>query len=379
MKTQLLTFIDALRGSGLTVSTAESIDALRATAALGVERTLFREGLASALIKDEADRAAFDALFDRHFGLAKPPRPRAAPAPVHGDGTGAGRTPSATPSMTPHFRPPQSRDETPESPGVTPRETHDDPSSPRTAQQARLARQRSLRRMPIDDMSARDVEECAALVAALARSLRLHLHRRQRPMQRGRLDVRRTLRRSISTGGVPLDPAFRKRRPAPVDLVALCDYSHSVVTASEFFLALLAPARDYFRRSHLFAFVDQPVPISFAGHAMVPDGHLDLYARSDLGRTLVAFWATYHSLLTRNTIVLILGDARNNRRPPRADVLGRIHTAVRRVVWLNPEPQRLWGTGDCAIHTYTRHCDAVLAASTLEQLTRCLRDTLGAR
>ncbi len=80
-------------------------------------------------------------------------------------------------------------------------------------------------------------------------------------------------------------------------------------------------------------------------------------------------------MLTRNTILLILGDARNNRRPPRAETLGRLHSAVRQVVWLNPEPASRWNTADSVMRSYQRYCDALLSASTIRELYVALRRT----
>jgi len=77
-------------------------------------------------------------------------------------------------------------------------------------------------------------------------------------------------------------------------------------------------------------------------------------------------------VLGRNTGLLILGDARNNRRPPRADLLQRMHRQVRSVLWLNPEPLERWNTGDSVMASYERHCDAVLAASTPRELCAAL-------
>jgi len=225
-------------------------------------------------------------------------------------------------------------------------------------------------------MSPRDVEDCAVLVAALAQRFRAHLRRRQRNTRHGRVDLRGTLRRSTHTGGVPMQLAFRHRQPGRPDLVVLCDYSHSVLTASSFLLALIAPARDFLRRVRLFAFVDRPVEISVESGVLVPHDRLDLYARSDFGHVLVGFWEQYHPLLTRSTIVLILGDARNNRRPPRADILGHVRSNVRRVVWLNPEPHPRWNTGDSVMRAYERHCDTVLCASNVRELYVALRHSL---
>jgi uncharacterized protein len=377
LKARLLSFIDALRTAGLRISVAEALDSLHAVAVIGIEPTGFREALASALVKDEADRALFDATFDRFFAPAASRRAKRAREPAGTEGEGGGRAKAATQSGS------RTATKRPESEPI-PRRTPAVQQGERVGRQERrpasraqkLARQKALLDIPFQDMSPPEIEECDELAAALARRFRANLSRRQRQVQRGRLDLRRTVRRSISTGGVPINPAFRHRQPGRPDLIALCDCSHSVATASRFLLALLAPAQEFFRRVRLFAFVDQPVEVSIESGNLVPHSTLDLYARSDFGKVLVGFWERWEPLLTRNTIVLILGDARNNRRPPRADILARIHGAARRVVWLNPESVNRWDGGDSVMRTYARHCDVLLAASNLRELLGALQRSM---
>src|SRR5579862_8770062 len=74
LRDQLVGFIAALRSAGVRISVAESIDAMNAVAAAGIERSRMHEALAAALIKDEADRPAFDESFNRFF--AAPARER---------------------------------------------------------------------------------------------------------------------------------------------------------------------------------------------------------------------------------------------------------------------------------------------------------------
>jgi uncharacterized protein with von Willebrand factor type A (vWA) domain len=370
LKDRLLNFIDALREAGLSVTVAEALDAMHVVGVTGVEPRAFREGLAAALVKDEADRPEFDAVFDRFFavpgrkrGAGERPRPS---AEGQGRGTGTERT---TPTLG--SRPPQR-----EKPSVA---RAPQPSAQRQEREQgeqrgrKLARARALLNMRFDQMSPPDIEACETLMADLAQRFRAHLGRRLRAARRGAIDIRRTLRRSISTGGVPIDPALRHRRPGRSDLVAFCDLSHSVATASKFLLALLVPAAAYFRRVRLFGYVDRAVEVSIEAGVLVPHDPLDLYARSDFGKVLAGFCQVYEPLLTRNTVVLILGDARNNRRPPRADLLGRIHSAVRHVIWLNPESPARWNSGDSVMAVYQRHCNVVLAASTVRELYAALQ------
>ena len=151
-------------------------------------------------------------------------------------------------------------------------------------------------------------------------------------------------------------------------MFALVDLSYSTATAAEFLLRLLVPARQFFRRVSLCAYVDAPVEISVEGGHIVPHAPIDLNARSDFGKVLSGV-AEHHALsIRRNTVVLVLGDARNNRRPPRADLLARFRDRVRTVFWLNPEPPERWNTGDSVMAAYARRADFVLAAHDLHTL-----------
>jgi len=370
VKARLLGFIDTLRAAGVSVTVAETIDATRAVSAVGVQPSKFREALAATLIKDEGDRPVFDEVFARFFRIPLRTRGKGEPQArsEEGEGRGAGRSRSLS------SRRDESENRRAPGTGHALKEHRSTLQRPDTRDAAgqRLAHERALKMMPFYEMSARQIEECDILVKELAARFRAHLARRLRRARRGRLDVRRTIRRSMSNGGVPIDLEFRRRRPGRPSLIVLCDYSYSVVTASNFLLALLGPVHVFFRRVRLFAFVDRPVEISIEDKKLVPHGDLDLYARSDFGNVLRAFWERHDALLTRSTLLLILGDGRNNRRPPRADVLARIYHRVRQIVWLNPESSERWNSGDSVMRNYECHCDALLAASNVTTLHKAL-------
>jgi len=363
MKDRLLGFFDALRQAGLSPSVGETLDAMAAVQAAGVERPLLREALATALVKDQADRAAFDAVFEHYFALPATGGARRQQAPREGDGVG-------------RLGPGMGRGQQPE--GRSDARERAEPQRPTPAQQPRaadaLARRKALADKPFRDMDAMEVDALDALVAELGRRVRVRFARRARRAKRGRLDVRRTIRRALSRGGVPLELQWKRRRPGKNDLLALVDLSYSAATAAEFLLALLAPARRYFRRVHLLAYVDRPCPVSLEGGHVVPHEPFDLNARSDFGAVLRRLDERWPRGLGRNTLLLVLGDARNNRRPPRADLLAKLHRNTRRVVWLNPEPRQRWNSGDSVMDTYARHVDALLTASSPRLLATALSE-----
>ncbi len=395
MRDVILSFIAALRQAGLRVSLSESMDALQALAAVGVEKDLLREALAASLVKEEEDRPVFDEVFARFF--AGPSRQRKGKHPqssgggekqhIKGQGTSAqlqapppeqqrpGEPCISQPSQD---SPAQDQQDSPKQQEKGNRDERERRQAPGLAQSpapdapSRSLRHRALLEKPFKEFDARDVEATKGLMAELARKLRGRLSRRFKRAKRGRLDFRRTFRASIAHGGIPIELSWRRRRPGKPDLVAFCDLSGSVAMVSDFLLALLAPAEDYLRKVHSFAYVDRLCAVSFENGYVVPHEELDLYARSDFGKVLQQFWVEGESLLTRNTIVLILGDARNNRRPPRPDVLARIHERVKALIWLNPEPRERWNTGDSVMALYTPVCDVVLPCGTLKELLNAL-------
>ncbi len=388
-----LNFIQELRAAGLRIAPSESLDAVQAIAAAGVEREVLREALATCVVKDEEDRYAFDTVFNRFFAGAHR-QTRKKPLPHSGQGVGPRTTqtarserarplpqrsekkPPARPSAKPQAAEAQEKKESPASLLQPAGDAGQSPEEDEQYQQekARLAKRKALLHKSLSLFDSRDVEEARDLVDDLAHRFRGHLSRRYRRTKRGRLDFRRTIRASISHGGAPVNLFMKGRRPGRPDLLAWCDLSGSVSTVSDFLLALLASAHDYFRQVRTFAYVDRLCQVSFEQGYVVPHDELDLYARSDFGRVLQHFWqAEGERLLTRNTIVLILGDARNNRRPPRPDLLARMRDKTKKLIWLNPEPEARWDTGDSVMGRYTPICDTVLGCGNLKELLEALR------
>lgn len=217
-----------------------------------------------------------------------------------------------------------------------------------------------------DFLSARS-DELAALrrtVSPLARRLATRLAARRRRAHRGRLDLRRTLRASMSTGGVPVRPAYRRPRPSRPELVVLCDVSGSVAGFSHFTLLLVAALAEQFSKVRVFAFVDRIDEVTelfapgaeqsgamarvFGEADVVHSGH------SDYGGVFADFLTGHAEVVGPKTSLLVLGDGRTNHRHPESGALASIVAAARHAHWLNPEPRTDWGTGDSAALTYGR-------------------------
>ncbi|MCB0928352.1 MAG: VWA domain-containing protein [Mycobacterium sp.] len=211
--------------------------------------------------------------------------------------------------------------------------------------------------------SGEQLNQMRKTVAPLARMLATRLAAKRRRHRAGAIDLRRTLRKSMSTGGVPIDLVLRKPRPARPELVVLCDMSGSVAGFSHFTLLLVHALRQQFSRVRVFAFIDTTDEVT---HLFGPDADLavavqritreaGVYTRdghSDYGHALTSFVDNFHEVLSPRSSLLILGDARTNYRDPQLATLEHLVTASRHAHWLNPEPRNQWGSGDSAAPRY---------------------------
>ena len=245
---------------------------------------------------------------------------------------------------------------------------------------------KSVRRpLPEDvDVMHATAEELAALHRALhplSRKLAVRLGRKRRHRRRGPLDFRATVRRSLSTGGVPVEPRFRHPKPAKPEIFVVADISGSVASFARFTLQLVYAISTQFAKVRSFVFVDaidevtgiferadDPSSavrrITAEADVVWVDGH------SDYGHALSEFDRRWGDDVTSRATVLVLGDARNNYHASGAWVLERLQHQARHVYWLNPEPRQYWGSGDSIVDEYAVHCDAVVECRTLRQLER---------
>ncbi|MGB5110314.1 MAG: VWA domain-containing protein [Mycobacterium sp.] len=212
--------------------------------------------------------------------------------------------------------------------------------------------------------SGEQLRQMRKTVQPLARTLATRLAARRRRSRAGQIDLRKTLRKSMSTGGVPIEVVLKKPRPARPELVVLCDVSGSVAGFSHFTLMLVSALRQQFSRVRVFAFIDTTDEVT---DMFGPDADLavavqritreaGVYTRdghSDYGHAFVSFAQNFPNVLSPRSSLLILGDARNNYRNPETELLTRLVNVSRHAHWLNPEPRHLWGSGDSAVPRYT--------------------------
>lgn len=433
MLDRLLELTHALRDAGVPVSSSESIDAARSLEHVPFEsRGALKLALASTLVKTPAHMPVFDALFTIYFeaGLQERPRPPAEPEPglreeietalASGDGSGLGGLASRavetygrvenSPSDSLYFEYPVTRalDLDTLRANVERDAAELSPIERRLLLDAFEARVRRFRAAVTDEVRKRVVrrrgpeavaryavppvledldlmtaaaDEMAALrraVRPLARRLAARMAMKRRRASRGRLDVRRTVRHSLSSGGVPVETFFKARPPHRPELFVLCDVSSSVASFSRFSLMLVHALSSEFQRVRSFAFVDTVDEVTgfFSDEDFVRATErmrqeakvVRIDSNSNYGASFEAFWERFGTELGPKSTVLVLGDARSNNRPPREHNLKRMAERARRTYWLNPEALVYWDSGDSIASVYAAQVDAMVEVRNLRQL-----------
>jgi len=339
IRTRLAGFIRTLRDSGFSIGYAEAGDALRVLAAEDLARaSAVRPALRALLCGRRSDTEVFDALFDA-FWLGRGVRTRialsgaaaAAPTPPAGAPAAAGGGGEPGPAAD-----------------VTRGEGEDDVDAAPAGRREGASRAESLARTDFRKIADPEaLEEAHALAERLARQMRARLTRRRKAAARGpRVDLRRTIRASLSTGGVPLDLVTTRRRTQQLRVVVLLDTSGSMSLYTGVFFRFVHGLLDAFREAEAFLFHTRLVHISSAMREKDTVRALDRMSLmtegvgggTRIGDSLAAFnrWHAARVIHSR-TCVMILSDGYDTGEPERLGTeMAALRRRCRRIVWLNP-------------------------------------------
>src|SRR5919202_367328 len=390
---RLLELADELRREGLAVGTSELLDAFAALSELSwTDQEDFRETLAATLAKSQEDRRVFELIFDRFFfravereaverGLREMrymARLAIAAFGRQGEGSGVIGVDVQRIRRALELKGEAGGRELPDPDSVPQERLREfERHLRRELERALIERTQALpparplreldRALPSGPLQ--DLAAVHRVVAQLKRRLATQGHESRGRRRHATVDVRRTMRASLQTGGVPVDLRFRPRRPRRPEIYVLCDVSTSVTSASVFFLSVLHALHDNFRKMRSFVFIERISEVTdvFArernfkavSEAIGRDaGVADISGYTDYGRVWSEFAQLVEDDLHPRATVIVLGDARTNGRDPRADVFADIAARAGRTFWLNPEPRLYWNYGDSVISAYEEFCDA---------------------
>jgi uncharacterized protein len=432
MAPRLLEFADELRKEGVAVGTSELLDAFHALDAVSwTSQEDFREALAATLAKSQEDRHVLDVLFDRFFfravereaieqGLREErfqggeeldlealrerireairagsdgemrdlARLAIAAFGRQGEGSGVIGVDVQRIRRTLGLKGEKQGAELPD-PDAVPRDRLQEFERHvrRELERQMIERTQSLppakplreldRALPTNP--AQDLSQVHRTVAQLKKRLASQGREHRGRRRSWHVDVRRTMRASLQTGGVPLDLKYRPRRPRRPELYVLCDVSTSVTSASVFFLSVLHALHDQFRKLRSFVFVERISEVTdvferersfeaVSRRIATDAGVADVSGYTDYGRVWVEFLDKVVDDLDPRSTVIVLGDARTNGREPHAQVFGHVAERAGRTFWINPEPRLYWNYGDSVMSAYEPFCDGVFECWTTKQL-----------
>lgn len=234
----------------------------------------------------------------------------------------------------------------------------------------------------LSQMDSHDLARMRRLVDRIAKKLIAKHSRRLKRTRRGVLDVRRTLRSNAGYGGVPFDLRWKTKKKDKPRIVAVCDVSGSVARVVRFFLMLVYSLKEAAPDVETFAFSGrlEDVGDTLKSEEFTPA--MDQIVNSigisstDYGQSLSDLKTDYWNKIDRRSTVIVLGDGRSNYGDPRSDLLAEAKERSKRLIWLCPEPESLWGTGDSAIPQYLPHLNKIVHVATVNDLERVIDDVL---
>ena len=439
MAARIAEFCDELRSEGLAVGTSEMLDAIAALDAVSWrDRVVFREALAATLAKSRGDRHVFDQVFDRFFfraveraaveqGVREQSLAAAGAEALDldidtlrervqaalADGSDAELRDLARLAAAAFGR-------LGEGSGVVGvdvqrirralglRSERGDQGGEAHVSHDRLRRFEQLVRRELEQQAiertgqlppkrplrdfdralpstpAQDLGQVHRVVGQLKRRLATEGRSLRGRRRSAVVDLRRTLRASLETGGVPMTVRTRPRRPRRPSIYVLCDVSTSVTSASVFFLSVLHALHDQFRKLRSFVFIERISEVTdvFASERSFAEvsrkiasdaGVADVSGYTDYGRVWLEFRDTVVDDLDPRSTVIVLGDARTNGRDPHEHAFAKIAAAAGRTFWINPEPKLYWNYGDSVMGVYEPYCDGVFECWTTHQLETFVR------
>ncbi|MGB2152286.1 MAG: VWA domain-containing protein, partial [Parvibaculales bacterium] len=232
----------------------------------------------------------------------------------------------------------------------------------RTKNAGRLLREDALSRIRLSNLDKSDMKIMRELIRKLAKRLASRHSRRRKKAQRGMLDIRRTMRANVAYDGKLFNLAWRRVKVERPKLIVLCDVSGSVAAVSRFFLMFLYSLDEVMPKTRSFVFSNRAGEIT----DVLQEGDLEEAMENalrqygggstDYGMSMMDLAEATLDSVDKKTTLMVLGDARSNYGDPGHLVLKEFYERAGRVIFLNPEPETVWDTGDSEMKKLGAYC-----------------------
>lgn len=324
----IVEFCRFARANGIATGVKESLEAVRAASVVGIaDRQNLKFALRAVLCSTKADWDSFDEIFDAFWSEF------------------AGEVSLERVKRGKSVREQESQPENAELASMAHSSATAETEEGKAVMGATVHER--LKKADFSEVKQADLAELERISLRLLRQMSLRLSRRIRSLAvRGRVDLRRTIRRSIGRGGDPIDLSFRRRKLQPLKLVIALDVSGSMNPYSIFFVRFAYALQKYFKRVDTFLFSTRLTEItstlrarqlrdaleSLAGHAAGWSGG------TKIGESLHQLTQLQgRRLFSRDTVFMVLSDGWETGDPAvLVEELSGIKRRVRKLIWLNP-------------------------------------------
>ena len=226
------------------------------------------------------------------------------------------------------------------------------------------------------------LHEVHSLVRKMAKKLTNMHSRRKKNFRRGKLNIRKTIQDNWVNQGILFKLRWSYKKVDRPKILVICDVSGSVGAYARFMLMFLFSLTEVVSKIRAFVFsshlgeVTDEFKSSNLEHSI--ESALSKYGggSTDYAHAFSDFVSLCINEIDKKTTVVILGDARNNFGPEKAELLKSVYERSKQVYWLNPEGKYRWNTGDSVMNTYSAYCTKVFECGTLEQLERVISTLL---
>ena len=202
-------------------------------------------------------------------------------------------------------------------------------------------------------------------------------------LSKGKLNLRKTIRKSLQNGGSLYSTVFKPRVKKKPRLILMCDISGSMALYSLFGLTLLFGVVQRFRSVKAFVFIDGLTEVTKDLQKLKINNIKDIlnnwnsYVKAD-GHS--DYQRSFDELLNNKRIInssmnslLVIGDARNNYRSISEDTIHKLSKTFDSIYWMNPERKQYWNTGDSRFMDFQNiieHYSEVRTFTQLKEFTK---------